>query len=118
MLKLRLNVLKQDNYAFFCPVSRVHLTLSSPVGFSNGVTPAILTALRAGTIIDVDNMVDLETGTIKEESVTENNDEITVVDVKDEEVQAEETTSNDEDDETPQPKPKRNSKKQSKEVEE
>ena len=108
MLKLRLNVLKQDNYAFFCPVSRIHLTLSSPVGFSNGVTPAILTALRAGTVIDVDNMVDLETGTIKEEEPVNPVEE--VIDEKQEEesnTEPEDVDTIENEEEVPQDKPKK-----------
>lgn len=65
MIKLMLNLQKFNNYAFFCPVSRLHLTVSSPVGFSNEVTPAILKALKAKTILDVDGVIDIETGTVK-----------------------------------------------------
>lgn len=65
MIKLMLNLHKFNNYAFFCPVSRLHLTVSSPVGFSNEVTPAILKALKAETVLDVDGVVDIETGTVK-----------------------------------------------------
>lgn len=60
-----LNLHKFNNYAFFCPVSRLHLTVSSPVGFSNEVTPAILKALKAETVLDVDGVIDIETGTVK-----------------------------------------------------
>ena len=60
-----LNLHKFNNYAFFCPVSRLHLTVSSPVGFANEVTPAILKALKAETVLDVDGVVDIETGTVK-----------------------------------------------------
>lgn len=63
-----LNLHKFNNYAFFCPVSRLHLTVSSPVGFSNEVTPAILKALKAETVLDVDGVVDIETGTVKAET--------------------------------------------------
>ena len=65
MIKLKLNMRKFNNYAFFCPVSRLHLTVSSPVGFVNEVTPAISKALKAETILDVDGVVDIETGTVK-----------------------------------------------------
>lgn len=65
MIKLMLNLHKFNNYAFFCPVSRLHLTVSSPVGFANEVTPAISKALKAETILDVDGVVDIETGTVK-----------------------------------------------------
>lgn len=65
MIKLMLNTHKFNNYAFFCPVSRLHLTVSSPVGYANEVTAAILRALKAQTILDVDGVVDIETGTVK-----------------------------------------------------
>jgi hypothetical protein len=65
MIKLALNTHKTNNYAFFCPVSRLHLTVSSPVGFANEVTPAILRALRVKTILDVDGVIDIEAGAVK-----------------------------------------------------
>ena len=65
MFKLALNTRKFNNYAFFCPVSRLHLTVSSPVGYANEVTPAILKALKAQTVLDVDGVIDIETGTVK-----------------------------------------------------
>ena len=65
MIKLALNLHKFNNYAFFCPVSRLHLTVSNPVGYSNEVTTAILKALKAETILDVDNVIDIKTGTVK-----------------------------------------------------
>ena len=66
MIKLMLNTHKFNNYAFFCPVSRLHLTVSSPVGFANEVTPAISKALKAETILDVDGVINIETGTVEE----------------------------------------------------
>lgn len=71
MFKLTLNLHKANNYAFFCPVSKVHLTVSNPVGFASEVTPAILRAIKANNVIDADNVIDLETGKIakKETSV-------------------------------------------------
>lgn len=65
MFKVALNTHKFNNYAFFCPVSRLHLTVSSPVGFANEVTTAILKGLKAKTILDVDGVIDIATGTVK-----------------------------------------------------
>ena len=65
MIKFMLNRQKFNNYAFFCPVSRMHLTVSSPVGYANEVTPAILKGLKSKSILDVDGVIDLETGTVK-----------------------------------------------------
>ncbi len=57
-MKLQLNFNKPGNYAFFCPVSKVHLTRSNPVGFVNEVTPYISRGLKSKSIIDVsDNTV-------------------------------------------------------------
>jgi hypothetical protein len=65
MIKFMLNTRKPNNYAFFCPVSRLHLTVSNPVGFASEVTPAISKALKAKTLLDVDGVVNVETGTVK-----------------------------------------------------
>lgn len=52
-MKLQLNFNKPGNYAFFCPVSRVHLTRSNPVAFVNEVTPYITRGLKSKSIIEV-----------------------------------------------------------------
>lgn len=52
-MKLQLNFNKPGNYAFFCPVSRVHLTRSNPVTFVNEVTPYIKRGLKSKSIIEV-----------------------------------------------------------------
>ncbi len=74
MFTLKLNLRKPNNYAFFCPVSKVHLTVSNPVGSANEVTPAILRAVKANTIIDVDGVINLKTGSVsaKKEPVATN----------------------------------------------
>ena len=61
-----LNRQKFNNYAFFCPVSKLHVTVSNPVGYVNEVTPAILRAIKLSTLIDVDGVIDIETGTVKD----------------------------------------------------
>ena len=66
MVKLALNRHKFNNYAFFCPVSKLHVTVSNPVGYVNEVTPAILRAIKLSTLIDVDGVIDIETGTVKD----------------------------------------------------
>ena len=75
-IKIALNLRKPGNYAFFCPVSRLHLTRSNPVGFANGVTSAILTGLTSKSLLDVDGVVDLKTGRIKEKAADSNKEEI------------------------------------------
>lgn len=57
MARFQLNPKKANNYAFFCPVSRLHLTVSNPVGSASEVTPAILRGVRSGSLIDIDNAV-------------------------------------------------------------
>lgn len=61
-IKIALNLRKPGNYAFFCPVSRLHLTRSNPVGYADGVTSAILMGLLSKSLLDVDGVVDLKTG--------------------------------------------------------
>ena len=75
MIKIALNVTRHNNYAFFCPVSRLHLTMSNPVGFIDVVTPAVLNGLKFGTLIDVNNMIDVSTGTIKTSNLVQQNQE-------------------------------------------
>lgn len=65
MIKVALNITKPNNYAFFCPISRLHLTRSNPVGFVNEVTQYIIRGLKSNVLIDVDNVIDLETGNEK-----------------------------------------------------
>lgn len=52
-MKLQLNFNKPGNYAFFCPVSKVHLTRSNPVAFVNEVTPYINRGLKSKAIIEI-----------------------------------------------------------------
>lgn len=66
MARFALNNQKANNYAFFCPVSRLHLTRSNPIGSTNGVTPAIVRGLRSKVILDVDGAVDIDKGVLKE----------------------------------------------------
>ena len=61
-IELRLNPRKLGNYAFFCPVTKLHLTLTSPVGTTDRVSVYILRALKSKTLIDVNNVINLETG--------------------------------------------------------
>lgn len=52
-MKLQLNFNKPNNYAFFCPVSRLHLTRTNPIGYADEVTPSIKRALKVGNILDI-----------------------------------------------------------------
>lgn len=55
--KIALNIKKPGNYAFFCPSSRLHLTLSHPVAITDRVTSSIIHGIRFGKLIDVDGAV-------------------------------------------------------------
>lgn len=75
-IKIALNLKKPGKYAFFCPVSRLHLTRSNPVGYTDRVTSAILTGLKYKTLLDVDGVVDLETGKVLTKAANSNKEEI------------------------------------------
>ena len=53
-MRIALNRLKPNNYAFFDPVSRTHLTLSDPIATVNEVTKPIERALKTKTILQLD----------------------------------------------------------------
>lgn len=72
---LKLNPRKVGNYAFFCPVTKLHLTLTNPVGTTDRVSPYILRALKGKTLIDVNNVVDLKTGELNVEKKTDKKEE-------------------------------------------
>lgn len=78
MIKLMLNRYKFNNYAFFCPISRLHLTVSSPIGYADKVTPAILKALKSKTLLDVDNVIDIEKGTVKAQEQSNNHKKVDI----------------------------------------
>ena len=61
-IELKLNPSKVGNYAFFCPVTRLHLTLANPVGIANRVSPYIIKAIKSKTLIDVNGVIDINTG--------------------------------------------------------
>lgn len=63
-VELRLNSRKPGNYAFFCPVTKIHLTLTNPVGITNRVSAYILRAIKSKTLIDVNGVINLETGEV------------------------------------------------------
>lgn len=63
-IELRLNPSKSGNYAFFCPVTRLHLTLANPVGTTDRVSPYIIRGIKSKTLIDVNGVVDLNTGNL------------------------------------------------------
>ena len=58
--RIALNNAIRENYAFFCPQSNLHLDLMNPVGFTDRVTPSIVRGLKGKTLLDLDNMIDVE----------------------------------------------------------
>lgn len=68
-IELRLNRSKTGNYAFFCPVTKLHLTLANPVGITDRVSNYILRGIRSNTIIDVNKVIDLKTGELNVKNV-------------------------------------------------
>lgn len=70
-IELRLNPRKPGNYAFFCPVTKLHLTLTNPVGTTDRVSPYIVRGVKAKTLIDVNGVIDLETGNLNANSKVE-----------------------------------------------
>ena len=77
-MKLQLNFNKPGNYAFFCPISKVHLTRSNPVAFVNEVTPYINRGIKSKSILVIDEegqniskTAPSEAPVSKEESVAE-----------------------------------------------
>lgn len=66
MNSFRLGLVKgSSNYSFFDPDSRLNLSLSNPVGFANRITPLIFNGVKYGNLVDIDKVIDLETGTFK-----------------------------------------------------
>ena len=73
IVRVGLNLKKPWNNSFFDPISRVHLTLESPVGKILQVTPAIIKGLtgKVPTLLDLDRMIDLEGKCFKDIEVKE-----------------------------------------------
>lgn len=83
--RIALNNAIKENYAFFCPQSNLHLDLMSPVGFTDRVTPSIVRGLKGKTLLDLDNMIDVQGECfIEEGKVEEKKAEDTKVEAKEE----------------------------------
>lgn len=94
-IELRLNQRKPGNYAFFCPVTKLHLTLANPVGITDRVSPYILRALKSNTLVDVNGVIDLESGKMNVDNNTKNTE------TKTESVKSETTATQDQKEELP-----------------
>ena len=94
-IELRLNQRKPGNYAFFCPVTKLHLTLANPVGITDRVSPYILRALKSNTLVDVNGVIDLESGKMNVNNNTKKTE------TKTEPVKSEATATPDQKEESP-----------------
>ena len=61
-IQFRLNPRKPGNYAFFCPVTKLHLTIANPVDSVDRISNYILRGIKSKSLIDVNNSVNLDTG--------------------------------------------------------
>ena len=80
-IRLELNRIVDENYAFFCPHALIHLSQTQPRGIAPRLSSSILTGLRFGTLIDVDGVVDLETGELKQSSEENPNASVSVASI-------------------------------------
>ena len=60
--RIGLNTKIPENYCFYCPVCKLHLTVTNPVDITDRVSPSLLRGLRAGKLIDIDKKIDIEKG--------------------------------------------------------
>ncbi len=67
MILLQLNLTLRDNYVFVDPEAPLHLSLSNPRGAAPRLTASIIRGLKGKTLIDVNGVVDLETGLLKDQ---------------------------------------------------
>jgi thiol:disulfide interchange protein len=84
LIRFRLNTNKLQNYAYFDPLSRLHLTLNKkyaqiPVKLIN---TNIVNAIKNLTIVDIDKRIDLNTGKVIEVESNEKTEEDTKAKVK------------------------------------
>ena len=77
-IQFRLNPGKSGNYAFFCPVTKLHLTIANPGASVDRISNYIFRGIKSKSLIDVNNSVNLDTGELnikeaetKQESVVE-----------------------------------------------
>ena len=59
-MKVFLNISKRDNFVFYDPENNMHLSLIAPFGYPTKVTNALIRALKAGNVIDVNNTTGVE----------------------------------------------------------
>jgi len=64
---IKLNTSMRDNYAFYCHDASLSLSISKPVGVAHRLTDSIIRGVSYGTLIDVNNVIDLEHGCLKTE---------------------------------------------------
>ena len=62
--RIALNPAMPGNYSFVCPVAPLCLNTINRIGYTSMVSPSILRGLKGGTLIDLDGVIDVETGGI------------------------------------------------------
>lgn len=65
-IKLGLNLGLRDNNVFFDPDAPLHLSLSEPMGYASRLTSSIMRGLKGGTILDIESVVDIPLGKLKD----------------------------------------------------
>lgn len=68
-IQFRLNTRKPGNYAFFCPVTKLHLTIANPVNSVDRISNYILRGVKSNSLVDVNNIINLETGELNRKPV-------------------------------------------------
>lgn len=59
-MRFLLNISKRDNFVFYDQKSKMHLSISSPIGFAKEITPVLKRSILAGNVIDIDNVSGVE----------------------------------------------------------
>ena len=81
-IRILLNRRIPENYAFFCPETGLHLDVLNPCGFTTRLSNSILSGLRGGTLVEVDGVIDIDKGVIKNEKTVKEEVKKTVVEEK------------------------------------
>lgn len=71
--RIGLNTKLAGNYSFFCPLTKLHLVLTNPVGVIDRVSPSIIRGIKSGTLIDIDGKIDLNNETLIDNPVSKKN---------------------------------------------
>lgn len=59
-MRVLLNITKRNNFVFFDPVNKVHMSRISPMAEVKELSPSIKRAILSGSLIDIDNSFGLK----------------------------------------------------------